>query len=163
MHLLLPIALTLGAVLAVVVLTVAPTLLSQESVRAAAGFVYAACSQICHQKTERSFALAGVQLPVCARCYGLYVSGALGALAAWAGRPRYLAQSRLVLVLAALPTGVTWALEAAGLAAFSNAIRAVAALPLGAAAGWVFVQMLRYDAESHGREIHDSRTSARVG
>ena len=163
MHLPLALALTLGSVLWLALLTIAPAAFQQESLSAAATFVYAACSQICHQKTERSFAMAGMQLPVCARCYGLYVAGALGALAAWGGRPRYLYRSRLIFILAAVPTGATWGLEAAGLAAFSNGIRAAAALPLGAAAGWVFVQMLRYDAESHGREIHDSRTPARFG
>ena len=35
-------------------------------------------SRICHQRPERSFAIAGIQMPVCARCSGLYVSGALG-------------------------------------------------------------------------------------
>ena len=163
MHLLLPGALTVGAVLALALMTAAATPLAQDSWSAAAAFVYAACSQICHQKSERSFALAGMPLPVCARCYGLYFSGAIGALAAWAAQPGQLHQSRLVLGLAAVPTAATWGLEAAGLAAFSNTIRAGAALPLGAAAGWVFVQMLRYDAESHGREIHDSRTPARFG
>ena len=43
-----------------------------------------AAGRVCHQRPERSFHVAGVQLPVCARCTGLYVSGAAGALAALA-------------------------------------------------------------------------------
>lgn len=45
-------------------------------------FIFAAGSVICHQLPERSFFLDGRQLPVCARCTGLYLSGAAG-LAAW--------------------------------------------------------------------------------
>ena len=163
MNILLAGGLTVAAVLWVMALVGAPSALGHDPLGAAAAYLYAAGSQICHQRTERSFALAGVQLPVCARCFGLYLSGALGAVAVWASAPRPLLNSRLLLALAAVPTGVTWALESAGLAGFSNLTRAAAALPLGAAAGWVFVQMLRYDAESHGREIHDSRTPARIG
>ena len=106
---------------------------------------------------------AGTQLPVCARCFGLYLSGAAGAALAWFAAPVRCRGRASALLVAAIPTGVTWALEVAGLAGFSNISRAVAALPLGGVAGWVFVQMLRYDAESHGREIHHSRTPARLG
>src|SRR5687768_14239891 len=48
--------------------------------RYAAALMYAGGSVICHQRPERSFHLAGAQLPVCARCMGLYVGGAVGAL-----------------------------------------------------------------------------------
>jgi uncharacterized membrane protein len=155
--------LTVASVLWLVALVGAPVALGQDNLGGAVAFLYAAASQICHQRPDRSFALAGMQLPVCARCVGLYFSGALGAAAVWLAAPGALPQGRLILAAAAVPTGVTWALEAAGLMGFSNLTRAVAALPLGAAAGWVIVQMLRYDAESHGREIHDSRPSARLG
>ena len=55
-----------------------------------------------------------------------------------------------------MPTAVTWAAEFAGLAAFSNLTRAAAALPLGGVAGWLFVQMLRYDSHLDG---HKSTTA----
>src|SRR5215212_1094286 len=104
--------------------------------------VYAAASRICHQRTERSFAVAGVQMPVCARCSGLYLSGAVGALIAWLGRGRGIGSSiRSMLLVAALPTAITFSLEFLGIIPFSNTARAVAALPLGAVAGWSFVQM----------------------
>jgi uncharacterized membrane protein len=35
-------------------------------------------SQLCHQDSNRSFALAGVPLPVCARCLALYLGGFVG-------------------------------------------------------------------------------------
>src|SRR5260221_7816536 len=44
--------------------------------------VYGMGSVLCHQRPERSFHLWGVQLPVCARCVGVYAGAALLALAA---------------------------------------------------------------------------------
>jgi len=60
---------------------------------------------------------------------------------------------RTILIVAALPTVLTFALEFLGIMPFSNAARALAALPLGAAGGWLFVQMLRYDARFDGKQI----------
>ena len=156
-------ALTLGAVAFVLLVLAGPWALRSDLLASAATYLYGAASQICHQLTDRSFSYAGVQLPVCARCFGLYLSGALGAAVAWWCSPRPRGWTRPALLVAAIPTAATWALEFAGLAGFSNIVRALAALPLGAVAGWVFVQMLRYDAESHGREIHHRRTPARFG
>lgn len=114
-----------------------------------AAIVYSSAAGLCHQRPERSFHLAGTQLPVCARCFGLYASGALGAIAAWLPlRGRIAGSSRGVLLAAALPTALTWGLEYFGVQAFSNVSRAVAAVPLGAAAGWTAVRALR--AESRG-------------
>ena len=42
--------------------------------------IFAAGGLVCHQRPERSFFVDGHQLPVCARCTGLYLSGALGIL-----------------------------------------------------------------------------------
>ena len=42
--------------------------------------IFAVGAVICHQRPERSFFLDGHQLPVCARCTGLYLSGAIGLL-----------------------------------------------------------------------------------
>jgi uncharacterized membrane protein len=155
--------LTLGAVTWLLLVLAGPWALGSDSLAGAAAYLYAAASRICHQLPDRSFAIDEVQLPVCARCFGLYLSGAIGALLAWFGAPRPVRRARPLLVAFAIPTGLTWGLEAAGLAGFSNIIRAIAALPLGGAAGWVFVRMLRYDADSNGREIHHSRTPARFG
>jgi len=35
-------------------------------------------SQLCHQNPNRSFALAGTTLPVCARCLAFYIGGFVG-------------------------------------------------------------------------------------
>jgi uncharacterized membrane protein len=109
--------------------------------------VYEAGGLICHQRPERSFRLAAIQLPVCARCFGLYVAGAAGALGSWVPRGARAAQALpartpWTLAIAALPTAVTVALEWGGLLFPGNAARALAALPLGAAAGHLFVRAL---------------------
>jgi hypothetical protein len=49
-----------------------------------AAFIYAFGSLICHQRPERSFHLAGAQLPVCARCLGIYMGVAIGSIVATA-------------------------------------------------------------------------------
>lgn len=123
----------------------------------AAGLFHAACGRICHQQPGRSFARAGVQWPVCGRCAGLYAGAVVGAWVAWGDlrrrRRRRLAVPapgtwRLPLVAAALPTALTWGLEASGLAGVSTAIRFAAALPLGALAAWAVSEALAHDAEA---------------
>jgi uncharacterized membrane protein len=85
----------------------------------ASAAIYSVGALICHQRPERSFHLAGAQLPVCARCTGLYAGGALGVLAwvALAGARRASARratpltstpvARRVLIAASIPTAIT--------------------------------------------------------
>jgi uncharacterized membrane protein len=116
---------------------------------AAAAMVYQGAGLICHQRPERSFHLAGVQLPVCGRCLGLYLSGALGAVIAWfASRRGTVGRGRLALFLASIPTALTVSLEFIGLIHPTNLARALSALPLGATAAWIFVTSLRAERES---------------
>ena len=108
-------------------------------------FVFAVGSVICHQLPERSFFFDGRQLPVCARCTGLYLSGAAG-LAAWwtvkllrGWRPQTL-PPRLamgLLAIVATPTVVSYLTGVLGVWDGSNLTRAVLAVPLGVAAGAV--------------------------
>ena len=135
----LALALTAGACLWVAALAAAAN--HPEGVWSA--IVYGLASTVCHQRPERSFVLNGGQFPVCARCAGLYVSGAWAALAAWFGARRAPRHTRRLLLLAAVPTAVTIPVEWLGLSPLSNVIRAGAALPLGAAAGWTFIRALR--------------------
>lgn len=115
---------------------------------AAAVLVYEGAGLICHQRPERSFHVAGVQLPVCGRCLGLYISGAIGALGAWFASRRFsFARTRAALVVAAVPTAATVSLEFLGLIEPGNAVRAISALPLGAVAAWIFVRSLRAEAD----------------
>lgn len=109
-------------------------------------------SFICHQHPGRSFWIAGSPMPVCARCTGLYASASAGAAFALvhAGlrpshlqglqRPLRASTVRAVLLLAAVPTMASVIVEWCGVAEPSSVARFLAALPLGAAAGWVVVR-----------------------
>jgi uncharacterized membrane protein len=112
-------------------------------------FVYIAGSFVCHQISDRSFHIAGVQLPVCARCTGLYLGAAIGAIAWFAVSVSQLsfARVRVALIAAAVPTVVTVITASAGVWDPGNALRATCAAPLGIAVGAlvaaVFTRRLR--------------------
>jgi uncharacterized membrane protein len=108
-----------------------------------ADLVHQFAAAVCHQRPERSFAIDARPLAVCARCFGLYLSGAAGAVVAWMGGRSVPRHTRMLLLLTAAPTIATIPMEWLGFSPLSNAIRAAAALPFGAAAGWSFVRALR--------------------
>ena len=106
------------------------------------GVLYAIGGLVCHQRPERSFHLGTAQLPVCARCLGVYAGVAVG-LAAWtmARGWRRVPWSRVAairaLAVSALPTGLTVASAWMGVGDPSNAWRAALAVPLGVVGGAV--------------------------
>jgi len=120
--------------------------------------VYAIGSVICHQRPERSFYLWSHQLPVCARCTGIYVGAALAVLVnavrggrlvppqggdastlvmsavdgrALAAGTRARRDTRTILVMAALPAMATLVYEWTTGVTPSNWIRAASGLCLG--------------------------------
>lgn len=98
---------------------------------------------ICHQRPERSFFLHAQQLPVCARCIGLYAGAAFAApLALLPALSLTRGPARRVLIVCALPTAITWTLEFSGVLPFSNLSRFIAALPLGFAAAGLVLNLL---------------------
>ena len=101
---------------------------------------------ICHQRPERSFVVNGRQVPVCARCTGLYAGAAFAVPLAlvWASAIASK-RARTIALVASLPTVVTWTLEFTDVAQFSNAIRFAAALPLGATAARLVLGALAED------------------
>jgi uncharacterized membrane protein len=116
-------------------------------------FLYAIGSVVCHQLPERSFHIDGHQLPVCARCTGLYLSAAAGALGwcMWKVARRWRPVSvpprsalRLVM-LCGLPTAISVATAAIGAWDGSNAARALLSVPLGASAGAVVAAVFTKD------------------
>ncbi len=140
-------SLGLAAALWVVVLVSAPYVVTHvaptEPVFVAATMVYVVGSVVCHQQAARSFHLDETQLPVCARCSGLYAGAPLGLLLALPlvtrrgvprqGRPTGWGRLRALLIIAAIPTAVTVVAEAAGVVQVTDVVRAVAAVPLSAA------------------------------
>jgi uncharacterized membrane protein len=126
-------------------LVVTPAVASAGQSRAtlfAVAATYQLGARVCHQHADRSFHIGAVQMPVCARCAGLYGGAAAGAIVglAWmrprrrrANLLRVLQQHlRPVLLAAACPTVVLWALEHTVNVDMSNWVRCVGALPLGA-------------------------------
>ncbi len=124
---------------------------------AATGLVYLTGSFVCHQRPERSFFARRVQYPVCARCTGLYVAAPFGVLAALifgrAADARAYRRWRLVLFAALMPTTVSIALERLG-GPSDTISRALAALPLGAAAAAVVAAVV-LGHFAHGRAQRD--------
>ena len=125
--------------------------------------VYGIGSLVCHQLAERSYHLWGAQMPVCARCTGIYFGALLGIVGALAfqipgargspldgargrqpsgGRsPERLAlhRARIALALAVAPTLITLIYEWTTGVMPSHAIRAAAGVPIGAAVAWLVV------------------------
>jgi uncharacterized membrane protein len=93
--------------------------------------MYAVGAFICHQRPERSFHIDSIQLPVCARCIGIYGGAALGMAVPFVPGWRLPARPRALLIAAAVPTLGMVALETAGLWHASNAVRAAAGIWLG--------------------------------
>jgi uncharacterized membrane protein len=151
--------LTTLAILWVAVILAAPVALA-HGYGLLPALVYQVGGVVCHQRPERSFHLLGIQLPVCARCFGLYLSGAAGAVTACAAsltlRPVLTRRASVGLALAALPTAVSVGAEWLDWIHPGGAARAMAALPLGGAAGWLFVRALRTEAAA-GRPLEQMR------
>ena len=122
--------------------------------------VYAIGGVICHQLPERSYHLWTAQMPVCARCAGIYAGAAVAAIVMTGARgfqpsgvrsPERLALRtpllRAVLLAAALPTVATLVYEWATGHMPAHSIRAAAGAPLGATVAWmVLSSMPRRDA-----------------
>lgn len=124
-------------------------------------FVYLTGSLLCHQLPERSFHLWGAQMPVCARCTGLYLGAAVAAIAfsvgwrgpacppapvgarrlqpsgRWSPQGFALHTARSALVVAVVPTTATLVYEWTTGQAPANWIRAAAGMPIGVVVAWI--------------------------
>lgn len=150
-------ALAFAGVVWVAALLAAPGGLAAGS--ALAAWFYDACGLICHQRPERSFALGGVAMPVCARCLGLYASGALGAVVASLDVRRLdripeleAGFARALVLVAAVPTAFTLLVEWSGMLQPGSIGRAVAAIPLGGTVGWLLVRTVHTAGAPIARE-----------
>jgi uncharacterized membrane protein len=117
--------------------------------------IYEVGSLVCHQRPERSFQMWGAQLPVCARCTGLYVGAAvLAVVLGPGGRPFLrdaLRHARPLLFLGAVPTAMTLLYEWTTGDMPSHWIRAAAGFPLG---GVVMMVLLAATMAPSAVEIH---------
>jgi uncharacterized membrane protein len=119
--------------------------------------VYLTAGRVCHQRPERSFWTDGAPWPVCGRCSGLYVAAPIGAIAALAVRRRRATSASIGwLIAAAVPTALTLGLEWSGLTPMSSLTRALAALPLGAAAAYFVVTLAGTTGTTGDRNLHSS-------
>ena len=120
-----------------------------RAVYLASAGVYVFASALCHQRPERSFQLWGSQMPVCARCAGIYLGAAVAVL--WsaarglqpsAGRsPKGLALQ--AIIVGSLPSAATLVYEWTTGIVPSNWTRAAAGFPLGLAVAWVVRNAIR--------------------
>jgi uncharacterized membrane protein len=115
--------------------------------------IYGVGSIVCHQLPERSFHLWSAQLPVCARCTGIYLGAALAAIRsagasrsrsgavgreALAGRlPSGVHGARTIVIVALIPSLATLVYEWTTGEVPSNWIRFAAGLPLGVVVSWL--------------------------
>ena len=104
-----------------------------------AGLAYLVGSLVCHQRPERSFHPWGVQVPVCARCEGIYLAAPFAIALVLAGhlrgaralRSRWMWQR--LIVSACLPTILTLMWEWTTGEMTSGIVRATAGVALGTA------------------------------
>jgi uncharacterized membrane protein len=101
--------------------------------------IYMTGALICHQIPERSFHIGAAQLPVCARCIGIYTGVAIAtwyavyrAAATW----KYVSPA-VVLSIGAAPVAMTVLFEWAALWQPSNAVRGLSGLTFGVAVGLI--------------------------
>jgi uncharacterized membrane protein len=124
-------------------LVIAPRIVSQVAddtwVLRASAVVYALGGVICHQRPERSFRCSGVQVPVCARCEGLYLAAPFGIAGLMVVRRRCKrvirsrSTWRWMILAASSLTVVTLMWEWTTGEVTSNVVRAIAGGVLGAA------------------------------
>jgi uncharacterized membrane protein len=128
------VAVWLGAIIA------AP-LLASSNVSAA---IYTFFSYICHQITDRSLHVAGHQLAVCSRCFGVYVGLLAGTVAYPLWRPIDEVEPipRFWLFLSLVPISIDWSLTIFGIWENTHLSRFVTGMILGATCATYIVPAL---------------------
>ncbi len=112
---------------AVVALAIAaPALAARGHVEAVA--IYLALEPFCHQDAARSWTFEGIPAAMCIRCMGAYLGAAAALLLRAPFSPRGLAW-------AVAGVGLTWGLEASGVAWIPETLRFLSGAGLGAMLG----------------------------
>jgi len=121
--------------------------------------VYGIGSLLCHQLPARSYRIWSAQMPVCARCAGIYFGAAIAAILAVTPLKRRPTSgavdvygavvghhfsgakgSRAALIVAVVPTLATLVYEWTTGDVPAHWIRTAAGVPIGAVAGWLVVR-----------------------
>ena len=98
----------------------------------APGWIEAPFRLVCHGLDARSLELWGATVPICARCFAIYI-GALAGIATFLSIPllRRNPVPTILLVLAVLPLALDGVSQAVGLRESSNLLRLATGLPTG--------------------------------
>jgi uncharacterized membrane protein len=117
----------------IIALIVGAPLLAASGYHGAAVTIYHGFSRVCHQISERSFFVEGHPLAVCARCWGLYLGFAIGAVLYPLMRPLQNTESpdRIWLLASAVPTAIDYGLGFFGILANTHISRFITASLLG--------------------------------
>ncbi len=124
-------------------ITVAP-LLSSSGLAHVSEPLYTFYSYICHQMPERSLHLAGHQMAVCSRCFGVYF-GLLAGLAVyplWRPIDEIEPVPRIWLFLSLIPISIDWSLTMFGVWENTHVSRFITGLILGVACATFIVPAL---------------------
>ena len=121
----------------------APSLLA-NGLNAASAPVYTFFSYVCHQIPERSLYIAGHQLAVCSRCFGVYAGLLFGILIypLWRHVDEIEPIPRFWLFLSLVPITIDWSLTIFGIWENSHFSRFVTGLILGAVCATFIVPAL---------------------
>jgi uncharacterized membrane protein len=127
----------------ITVIVAAPLFLS-KGVTAASSPIYTFFSYICHQIPERSLHLAGHQMAVCSRCFGVYVGLLAGILIypLWRSIDEIDAIPRIWLFLSLVPISIDWSLTIFGIWENTHVSRFVTGGILGIACATYIVPAL---------------------
>ena len=125
-------------------LIVAAPLFLSNGITSASSPIYTFFSYICHQIPERSLALAGHEMAVCSRCFGVYFGLIAGILAYpfWRRIDDVDAIPRTWLFLSLVPITLDWSLTVFGILENSHLSRFVTGMILGAACAAYIVPAL---------------------
>lgn len=121
----------------------APLFLS-NGITAASSPIYNFFSYICHQIPERSLHLAGHQMAVCSRCFGVYVGLLTGVLIypLWRSIDEVDPIPRIWLFLSLIPISIDWSLTIFGIWENTHVSRFVTGAVLGFACATYIVPAL---------------------
>ena len=88
---------------------------------------------LCHGMPQRCLEIAGVPMPICARCFAIYAGLAAGIVIFWILPLLTAGAARYVLIAAAIPMAIDGLTQLAGLRESTNLIRIATGLAVGAA------------------------------